>query len=304
MADGVSIEGVDYAWSRPSPGSLARAGKVFACRYGGPGTSGKHLTLTEAQALSAAGISVVANAEGAADGLLGGFTAGESWARSAEAHFKACGMPPGRPIYLSADFDVTPTQWPTVANALKGAASVLGANRVGVYGSYDVMVWARRDRVAAWFWQTYAWSDDRWAAGNHLEQYRNGVTIDGVGNIDLDRALTSDYGQWKTGDDMGWEEKPAGSTFSYGEIALGTNIAVWKVVGMLEAIGPKVGIDADELAEIKAAAKAGTLDAAPGLVAAIVAELPDGVDLTKADVQAAAEAAVRKVLGSVDGPQG
>lgn len=200
MADGQQVEGVDYAWLRPSTASLVDAGKVFVCRYGGQGSSGKHLTATEARELSAAGISIVANVEGAADGLLGGWNTGVNWAKSAEVHFAACGMPTDRPIYLSVDFNVTSAQWPAVAQALKGAASVLGNERVGIYGGRRAIEWARRDGVAKWFWQTYAWSSGVWVPGNHIEQYQNGVTIGGIGSIDLDRALTSDYGQWKVGD--------------------------------------------------------------------------------------------------------
>src|SRR5688572_585134 len=131
-------EGVDYAWSRPNISQLVAAGKRFACRYGGPGSSGKQLDPTEAQQLSSAGVSIVANAEGSATGLLGGWDTGVSWARSADAHFRNCGMPPGRPIYLSVDFDVQSSQWSAVASALRGAASVIGTARVGVYGGRRV----------------------------------------------------------------------------------------------------------------------------------------------------------------------
>ena len=197
------IEGVDYAWARPTITSLVAAGKRFACRYGGPGSAGKQLDPIEARALAAAGIAIVANAEGNADGLAGGTNAGRDWARQAEAHFAVCGMPPDRPIYLSVDFDVTAAGWLNVAAALRGAADVLGPARVGVYGGYDAMWWARRDNVAQWFWQTYAWSGGQWAPGNHVEQYRNGVALGG-GSVDLNRALKADYGQWvpNGGDDM------------------------------------------------------------------------------------------------------
>lgn len=198
----MQTEGVDYAWARPTITALIAAGKRFACRYVGPGSTGKQLDPAEAAALSAAGIAVVSNAEGAADGMLGGWNVGASWAKSAHDRAMQCGMPPDRPIYLSADFDVTPAQWPKVAEALRGAASVLGPDRVGLYGGIDAIVWARRDKAARWFWQTYAWSAGRWAAGNHIEQYRNGVTLGG-GTVDLNRALVADYGQWTTGDDMG-----------------------------------------------------------------------------------------------------
>lgn len=196
----MAIEGVDYAWSRPDIAQLAAAGKRFACRYGGPGSDGKQLHADEAQALSAAGVAIVANAEGSATGLLGGWSAGADWARRADAHFRACGMPPDRPIYLSVDFGVTSDQWLVVREALRGAASVIGVARVGVYGGRRAIEWARRDGVAAWFWQTYAWSYGYWVPGNHIEQYQNGVSLAGA-TLDLDRALTSDFGQWTIGDD-------------------------------------------------------------------------------------------------------
>lgn len=194
------IEGVDYAFPpHPSIPGLAEAGKRFACRYVGAGTSDKHLTPAETQDLTAFGLSIVTNVEGAANGLLGGWDTGHDWALRADAHARSCGMPVDRPIYLSVDFDCTSSQWQWyVRDALRGAAAALGgAHRVGVYGSVRVMEWARRDGVAQWFWQTYAWSDRRWAAGNHIEQYLNGVFLAGA-DVDLNRALVTDYGQWGT----------------------------------------------------------------------------------------------------------
>lgn len=198
------IEGVDYAFPPwPDPQGLADAGIKFACRYGGAGTSPKWLTADEAQALCAVGIAIVANVEGAQSGLLGGYSVGQDWARRADAHFKACGMPDNRPIYLSVDFDVTAALWPKVRDALAGAASVIGVDRVGVYGGHNAMLWARADEVANWFWQTYAWSGGKWLPGNHIEQYRNNVTVGGA-TVDRNRALKTDYGQWMIGvqDDM------------------------------------------------------------------------------------------------------
>jgi hypothetical protein len=64
-----------------------------------------------------------------------------------------------------------------------------------VYGEYDVIAHLAGNGRAAWFWQTYAWSAGRWHTANHIEQYRNGVTLGG-GTVDLDRALKTDYGQW------------------------------------------------------------------------------------------------------------
>lgn len=199
MADGQQIEGVDYAFPpHPNIGQLAAAGIRFACRYGGPGTAPKHLTLSEAQALNAAGIAVVANAEGSANGLINGFAAGASWASDAEAHFRACGMPPGRPIYFSVDFDTTSGDWDELDSAMDGAASVIGRERVGVYGEYSIIEHFAANQKARWYWQTYAWSLGRWSSHNHIEQYHNGVDLAGA-DVDLNRAMRSDYGQWTVG---------------------------------------------------------------------------------------------------------
>jgi len=200
------VEGVDYAWQRPTVARLVAAGKRFACRYVGPGSEGKQLDRAEARALSAAGIAIVANAEGADGGMLGGRPVGRSWAREAHDHAVACGMWPPRPIYLSCDFDVTARQWPAVREALAGAAEVLGHGRVGLYGSYRAISWAVRDHAAAWLWQTYAWSSNpdetiNWHPRAHLRQYRNEVALGG-GIVDLDRSMVADFGQWMIGDDM------------------------------------------------------------------------------------------------------
>jgi hypothetical protein len=195
------MEGVDYAADHPSPSGLFAAGKRFVVRYGGAGGSWKHINRAEADALRSAGLWLVANVEGSASGLLGGFDAGKEWARLAEAHFRALGMPADRPIYLSVDFDVSAGQWPAVAASLRGAADVLGPERVGVYGSYDCVRWAARDGVARWFWQTYAWSGGNWHAGNHIEQYRNHIALAG-GIVDLCRSRQADFGQWGQEDDV------------------------------------------------------------------------------------------------------
>lgn len=191
----MAIEGVDYAWNGPSPAALKAAGKHFACRYGGPGSDGKQLHAAELAALRAVGIDVVANAEGTAGGFVG-TSAGRSWAQQAINHFKALGMPDDRPIYFSVDFDAGSSDWPGIDDALRGAASVIGAARVGVYGSYKTVAHCRAAGTARWFWQTYAWSGGQQPPSYvHLYQYHNGATIGG-GDCDLTRALLPDYGQW------------------------------------------------------------------------------------------------------------
>jgi glycoside hydrolase-like protein len=192
------MEGVDYAWDPPTPAGLVAAGKWFACRYAGAGSPGKWLTRGEADALAAAQIPLVANVEGAANGLLGGYSAGRYWASVADKAFRALGMPASKPVYLSVDFPMTDAQWPAVRAALEGAADVLGPLRVGVYGSYATIGHAVGSGAARWFWQTYAWSGGQWHPAAHIRQYRNHVPLAG-GTVDLCRSMTVDFGQWIPG---------------------------------------------------------------------------------------------------------
>jgi hypothetical protein len=201
----MTIEGVDYSFSRPSAAALKAAGKRFAVRYGGPGSAGKQLTSGELRDLRANGIDVVANAEGSAAGFKG-TSAGVSWAGAAQSYFAALGMPTNAPIYFSVDWDAGSADWGGIDAALRGAASVIGAARVGVYGSYDVVAHCHAAGTARWFWQTYAWSGGKTPPSYvHLYQYKNGVTIGGA-DCDLTRALQPSYGQWYGGEDMSFED--------------------------------------------------------------------------------------------------
>ena len=189
------IEGVDYSTSRPSPIGLYDIGKRFALRYIGPGSTPKHLLSAERDELFSAGLAIGALAEGMANAALDGAGRGRSHAQSARQHGAALELPENRPIYFAVDFDVNANQWPAVADYLRGAADVLGVERIGIYGSIHAIEWAHRDGLAQWFFQTYAWSSGQWSTHCHLQQYKNGVYRVG-GDLDLVRAVRPDYGQW------------------------------------------------------------------------------------------------------------
>src|SRR5512138_2249096 len=117
-------EGVDYAWSRPDPAGLYAAGKRFASRYLSYDDTGKNLTLVEAEQLAAAGIAIVANWEWRAGDAKSGFAGGAQYGAEAERQAAACGMPAGRPIYFSVDYDPAGNYGPVDAY-FQGIASVL-----------------------------------------------------------------------------------------------------------------------------------------------------------------------------------
>lgn len=274
----MSVEVVDYAFTAINEQALARGGKHGAGRYVGPGSAGKHLSATEVIRIHAAGLGIWLNVEGMSGDAAKGRRLGIIHAQQAEDARKALGCPPV-PLYFAVDFDVTAGQWPNVKSYLGGAASVIGPARVGVYGGINAVTWAARDRAAAWYFQTYAWSGGRWFAGNHLEQYHNGVPLAG-GTVDLCRALQANYGQWA----------PPGTTPPEDDMTPEQAIDFEALIYRVEALtydrptvvgGPKVGetnalhahlaeIDA-QLVALKAAAYAGP--SAADIAKAIIAQL-------------------------------
>lgn len=189
--------GVDFSWARPSPDGLRAAGYSFAVRYLSYNTTGKNLSASEASALIAAGVDVVANWEDAAMDALDGRARGASDAEEAVRQATAAGMPDGRPIYFAVDFDAAPDQQPAIDDYFDGVASVIGRARTGGYGGFGPIQRLLDGGKIAWAWQTYAWSAGLWDPRAQLRQIRNSVTIAG-GECDIDQAHADDFGQWGT----------------------------------------------------------------------------------------------------------
>lgn len=189
--------GVDYAWGRPGGAALQAAGLTFAARYLSHDAT-KALDPDEANDLAAHGIWLVVVFEDAAERALDGAAAGAADAQYAAAQAAAAGMPPGRPIFFAVDFDTTPDQQTTVNQYLSGAASVLGAGQVGVYGGFWTVSRALDAGAAAWAWQTDGWSGGQWDPRAVLRQPGGTVTIAGV-DCDQDTAMVDDFGQWMPG---------------------------------------------------------------------------------------------------------
>lgn len=192
-----TIFGLDYAWGRPGPAAINGAGAKFVCRYLSNDV-GKNLSASEAKSLSGAGIALVVVWETTAQRALGGKAAGTADAKAAQAQAKTCGMPAGRPIYFAVDWDATSGQQATINAYLDGAASVIGRDRIGLYGGYYPIKRAFDAGKIRWGWQTYAWSGGHWDSRAHIQQYSNGHRLAGVG-VDYNRAIKSDYGQWRVG---------------------------------------------------------------------------------------------------------
>jgi len=160
----------------------------------------KDLSKAEAERLAAAGLSIVTICQSGSAFMLKGRPYGVLLATRARAEATACGMPPDRPIYFALDLDPAPltaAQWDQVRGFLAGAAGVLGKRWVGLYGAYEAIE-ALCPEWAPWGMQTYAWSGGKWSGKAQLQQYDNNVSVCGA-NVDRQRAVVADYGQWRPG---------------------------------------------------------------------------------------------------------
>lgn len=192
--------GIDYV-TAPPIAAMKQAGVTFVCRYLSEVnelTKIKLLTAGEAKALSQAGISIVSNYEWYASRATESHASGVQDAQIADSQHKACGGPADRPIYFSVDEDVDGSQ---CVDYFKGVASVIGLARTGAYGSYRVVQYLLNQGLIKWAWQTYAWSGGAWESRAHIQQYQNGVILDGC-SVDYDRSMKPDFGQWMQGDTM------------------------------------------------------------------------------------------------------
>lgn len=192
----MAIEGVDYSWARPDVNCMYDKGRRFACRYLSYDYTGKNLTAAEATELQAGGFAIVSNWENDAGDAKLGYNAGIEYAQEANRQHLNCGGPVEAPIYFSVDWDAQMSDLAgPIAEYYKGIASVLGLNRVGAYGGYEVIDYLFDHKLITYGWQTYAWSEGRWDSRAQLRQYLNSQTLCG-GSVDFDQAMTADYGQW------------------------------------------------------------------------------------------------------------
>lgn len=194
---------VDYPWQHPGGGALKAAGVQGVVRYLSHDAS-KTLQRSEADDLWSHGIPMAVVFEDMAQRALDGYTAGANDAQVAmqmlggqRSGYSNLEMPNDRPIYFAADFD---SQWPQIAQYYAGAASVLGQNRVGIYGGLAAVTGAANAGYR-WLWQTGAWSHGQWHPKAVLRQEIAEITINGV-QCDVNDHQADDWGQWAPGEDV------------------------------------------------------------------------------------------------------
>ena len=190
----MATEGIDYSWARPGGSAIKNAGKKFVVRYlWEDGEGGKGLDAGELRDLLAHGLEIVLVYQAGTNTVLGGFNVGVAQAQAAQREINRLGLPKNSVVYFAADWDANAGQQAAINDFLNGAASIIGRERVGIYGSADVMQRTMESKAATWFWQTYAWSRGRVQEGIHLYQYLNGQNLNGA--VDYNRTSLENYGQ-------------------------------------------------------------------------------------------------------------
>src|SRR5262245_51573698 len=172
--------GLDYTAGNVSLQCLKAAGAKFVCRYlAPPGIvyDWKRLTKAEVGRIGAANLGLVLVFEGTAGRARQGLRAGEADGMYAANSVISLGLPPDSPVYFAVDFDAKPGEQAAINQYLQGAASKIGKNRVGMYGSYYVVKRCLDAKACKYAWQTYAWSGGQWDSRAHLRQYANGKKL-------------------------------------------------------------------------------------------------------------------------------
>jgi hypothetical protein len=193
------IEGGDYSYDRPDPACLYANGWRFVVRYVSYSTTTKNMTLAEVGRLTRAGLSICTVWQDNNARTPQGRAMGERHARDGARMHRDLGGPEDRPLYFAIDHDATTSQLATWWEYIQGCNSVIGRDRVGVYGGRRTIAYMA-ERGVRWLWQTAAWSGGVWDPRAQIQQYRvdtasNPLRLCG-GAVDYNRATVADYGQW------------------------------------------------------------------------------------------------------------
>ena len=197
----------DYSAGVLKAADIKAAGALGAIRYvsdrrpNAQWMLGKPIQLPEARDLYQAGLKIVSNYQfGKADTAdwLGGQAAGVTHAKRGWELHTAAGGPVGAPIYVSIDDNPTLEQYKQqVAPYLRAWESVIGHQRVGIYGNSTTIEWALQDGLGSWFWQ-HNWGTPQGYIHPeaHLHQFEiDARSVAGVG-VDLNDILKPQFGQW------------------------------------------------------------------------------------------------------------
>lgn len=190
---------VDESWSKADPGALAADGYRGVIRYLSNDDS-KNLHADERDAILGAGLLLGLVWETSAGRAGEGYNAGFADAQAANGEADALGVPGNVALYYAVDFDAAGSgQLPQVVSYFEGVRDA-GGRPAGVYGGIDTIETVKNDVGTPYAWQTEAWSRGLVSSMANLYQRVGHTLPDVAGSYDEDVVLTSDFGQWGSGD--------------------------------------------------------------------------------------------------------
>lgn len=200
---------LDFSAGFPSAQSIKSGGFIGVVHYvsdrrpKAEWMKAKPVTKQFADSLKSLGLTNVSNFQfGKAEtsDWLFGYDNGVKCAKRALELHKAAGGPDGAVIYASIDAAPSPRQiQENVIPYLKGFASVVGKDKLGVYANSIVIDVCLNQLVGKYFWQ-HKWHENKGLntphPAAHLFQDRiDKDKVDGIG-VDINIILKEDYGQW------------------------------------------------------------------------------------------------------------
>lgn len=217
--------GVDFSFAAISGAQVKAAGYSFVMRYLAS-NAGKRITAAQVADYRNNGLGIGLVFEDYANPAQNNPSqpakvCGVIDAGIALSQANALGFPSDRPIYFAVDYDAPESAQPWIDDYLRGVASVIGANRVGVYGGFYIVKRCMENGTAKWGWQTVAWSGGQLYSGAHLYQNGNSALN---GGADVNEAKKTDFGQWgQGGGDMSKSDLTIARILGWG--VLGRNTA-------------------------------------------------------------------------------
>lgn len=192
------MKGIDCATplNADTARGLAAAGMEFACRYlVSEKYSWKRLTRSEAELITSVGMQILSVFETSASRASGGADAGRKDGAAAYKEAQLICQPSGTAIYFAVDYDAQPADYDAIEAYLRAAGEQIPGYAVGVYGSYTVIEEMVSRGAAGHFWQTYAWSRGLKSRAANVYQYKNDISMAGIG-IDLNESFGNE-GFWQ-----------------------------------------------------------------------------------------------------------
>ena len=162
------LKGIDFGFGKIKGSVIRQAGYDFVIRYASH-SPGKNLTKEEYEDFKRNSLLVGVVFETTTSRPLSGYGGGkQDGAFALKFVQEVTGEP--RVIYFAVDADYNNDQLQVIGEYFEGVAEALALHQIGVYGGYKTVQYMLDNNLAAYAWQTYAWSHGHWDSRAQLRQ--------------------------------------------------------------------------------------------------------------------------------------